>query len=314
MTSTQSTYLLPNSGGFGSFLKEISPDELNDKESSPEKCSVEKDTLSENGGSSLSEYFSPMSACALPEVLATQSSSHLQNPEDEEIPISEEERAATASVQSLLDRMNSASSRMIECEQEIRKLEDERQLNASTWGDKKRSLIKEIGSHAIDRARPIFDAYEQQLQLQQSVNEAALLYNQAVIECDDMKSALQVATDNGSTDQQLADLLAMLVSAQTKRDTYEHLSLERTTDFKKAQTRVSELRKSVGLRTVEKAWPWFEAFMQSKGLGEELTNKIHVMKKEMSLLREDYRDCMQELEAISVKVHAIRKRHEDSVG
>jgi hypothetical protein len=272
--------------------------------------------MSEMGGSSsLSEYFSPMSTAAVPPHCSrADSETLLRTASEDDGPISEEERLATIPVQSLLERMNKASSRMMDCEQECRELEISRQSVVSDWSEKKKTLLKEIGSHPIDKARPLFDVYEQQLKLQQSVNEAALLYNQSVIECDDMKSALYMAGENGSTEMQLGQLLSMLVSAQTKRDTYEHLSLDRMTEFKHAQQQVADLRKSVGIRTVERAWPWFEAFLHFKGLSEELTEKIHALKKEMSSLREEYRDCMQELEAISAKVHAIRKRQQESVG
>lgn len=317
-SNRQSTYLLPSAGGFEVFAHNTGgmSDSRTDESPTPPPTDTGKDTMSEMGGSSsLSEYYSPMSTAAVAApCLPPESETLLRTACEEDGPISEEERLATVPVQSLLDRMNNASSRMIDCEQECRELEANRQSVVSDWSDKKKTLLKEIGSHPIDKARPLFDVYEQQLKLQQSVNEAALLYNQSVIECDEMKSALHLAGENGSTEAQLGQLLAMLVSAQTKRDTYEHLSLDRTNEFKHAQQQVAELRKTVGLRTVERAWPWFEAFLHFKGLSEELTDKIHTLKKEMSTLREEYRDCMQELEAISAKVHAIRKRHEQSLG
>jgi predicted nuclease with TOPRIM domain len=104
----------------------------------------------------------------------------------------------------------------------------------------------------------------------------------------------------------------MLVNVQTKRETYEHLSQDRMGEFKLAQERCVELRKTIGLRTVERAWPWFEAFMQSRGLSEECAEKIHRLRKEMAGLREEYRDCMRELESISTKVHSIRERQHQS--
>jgi hypothetical protein len=316
-TSRQSTYLLPNAGGFDSFVNAVGgvPSSPEESEHSPERSVSVQDPLKEDGvrseasGSSLSEFFSPVSDHVEQSIVAPlRSSSSLDGLE--EPPISEEERLATVPVQGLLDRMNGASTEMMRIEQEIHQLEDKRREIANEWSDRKIKLLHEIGPHAIEKAKPIFEAYEEQLQLQNSVNEATLQYNQAVIECDEMKQALHTATDNGSTDTHLGEILALLVSCQTRRDTYEHLSLDRTNEFKNAQAKVIQLRKQVGLRAVERAWPWFEAFMQCKGLSEELTDRIHALKKEMATFREEYRDSMHELEAISAKVHAIRKRLE----
>ena len=298
----QKTYLLPNAGGFESFVESVG--RRDGSESPPPLLDDQEGMCSERSSSSsslvASEFYSPVSVLVDPPPVV---------PDDA---CTEEERIATAPVQGLLDNMNQASCKMMECEQEIHTFEQCRREIALEWHSRKSQLISEIGVHAIEKARPIFDAYEQQLQLQQSVNEASVLYNQAVIECEEMKQALNTANENGSTESHLGQLLGMLVSVQTKRDTYEHLSLDRTNEFKLAQTTVIELRRQIGLRTVERAWPWFEAFLQSKGQSEELTGKIHLAKKQMAGLREGYRDAMQELEAISAKVHAIRKRLEEN--
>jgi len=301
--SKQSTYLLPNAGGFESFVQAVgTPGEREDSPSESLNGNT-REISSDTGSSSVSEYFSPVSHMEVPRV----ASFSIDEPA-----ISEEEREATAPVQGLLDRMNHFSSRMIEVEQHIHSIEEKRRVVAHDWSEKKNELRHEIGVHAIEKTRPIFDAYEHQLQLQAAVNEATLLYNQSVIECDEMKIALTTASENGSTEAHLGELLAMLVSVQTKRDTYDHLSMGRTNEFKQAQEKVIQLRKHVGLRAVERAWPWFEAFMHSKGISEELTQKIHALSKEMASLREEYRDCMHELEAISAKVHAIRKSLENT--
>jgi hypothetical protein len=306
----QKTYILPNvPGGFDSFVQTVVGDSRDGSVSPPplqEEVPVDDAIVeTESSSSTTSEFFSPISTIVpMPAVSI---------PTEDEPPLTEEERLVTAPVQGLLDKMNQASSRMIECEQELHNLESNRRRVASEWHDKKSILIRDIGSYVIERARPIFEAYEHQLQLQAAVNDATLLYNQAVIECEEMKQALNTASENGSTDNHLSDLLAMLVSVQTKRDTFEHLSLDRTNEFKVAQENVFELRKNVGLRTVQKAWPWYEAFLESKGQSEELTDRIHRLKKELDLLREEYRDSMHALEAISAKVHAIRKKNQEDI-
>lgn len=307
----QSTYLLPNVGGFSSFVAAVGGNEGSgtpppDGEENATPTEVILDSVSEARSSSMSEFYSPVSqGDDLPPP------SFFQQPEVEP-EVTEEERLLTAPVQSLLDTMNSASTRMNECEQQARQLDDQRHTIAADWNAKKAELIAQIGQYAIDRSRGMFEAYEEQLQLQQAVNEATALYQEAVIECEEMKAVLQTAGDNGSTEAHLGNLLELLVGVQTKRDTFEHLSQDRMSEFKLAQERCVELRKTIGLRIVERAWPWFEAFMLSKGLSEECAEKMHRLRKEMATLRAEYRDCMHELESISAKVHSIRKRSEES--
>lgn len=313
---TQSTYLLPNAGGFESFVGGLPEDGRGtppDPVQSPAERSPADDAASSGSfeltGSSedkkegsernsTSDYFSPISDSSnFPPV----------NPEYEEPPMSEEEKRLTEPVQDLLDKMNSASSRLNVCEHEIHQFEAQRHQIAQEWRDKKLALLDEIGQATIDRAKPMFEAYEEQLQLQFNVNEAAELYHQAVIECTEMKAVLQTAHENGSNDDHLGHLLELLVSSQTKRETFERLSQDRTQEFQLAQKKCEDLRKAIGLRTVERAWPWFSGFLQSKGLSEECSANIQILKKEMSMLREQYRHVMHALEEISSKVHILRK-------
>jgi hypothetical protein len=212
-------------------------------------------------------------------------------------------------VQGLLDKMNWASSQLNDCEQQILSLELKRSAVASEWRCRKAELLKTFGYGTIERAKPVFEAYEQQLQLQADLNQAAELYHGAVSELEKIKQVLCYAHQNpSSSTEELADLLEQSVNAQAKRDTFEHLSLDRTAEFKQAQAKCLELRKAVGLRVVERAWPWFEGFIHSKGRSHECTQHIARLKTEAARLRQEYGECMQQLEAISATVHSIRQQ------
>lgn len=244
-------------------------------------------------------YFSPLN---------TRKSSSEQEEEEKGPPeISQLERTATAPVQGILDKMNWASAQLNECEQQIHSLELKRTAVAVEWRNRKAELLNSIGYTALERAKPVFQAYQEQLQLQLDLNEAAELYHGAVTELQKIKEVLQFAHDNGSSLENLALLLEKSIVAQTQRDTFENLSLDRTAAYNNAQAKCGELRRAVGVRTVERAWPWFECFTQSKARSKECSDHIRRLKIEAARLREEYRECMLQLEAISAKVHSIRQ-------
>ena len=294
-------------GGFAMFVQATGDDEfpLNDSASSviagdEEAAQSPWDDLGDHGDQSSSktssEFFSPVNG-----------RDSIQDFLNHEAQISQEERTATAPVEGILEKLNWASSHLNDCEQQIVSLELKKSAVAAEWRNQKVQLLNSIGRHVIDRAKPVFEAYEQQLQLQVALNEAAELYHEAVSELEKIKEVLVFAHDNGSSEEQLGVVLQQSVNAQTKRDSFEHLSLERTAEYKQAQAKCIELRKLVGLRTVERAWPWFEGFIQSKSRSQEFSQHIHRLKVEAARLREEYRECMQQLEAISAKVHSIRQ-------
>ena len=312
----QSTYLLPNAGGFSTFVDSMGGESatppmhsqsVSPQASVPSSFDLGSSPLRQDSVSSsiASEYFSPTSVTSAVFPLPADCTP----PPDFEVEPepSEEEKALTAPVQGLLDVMNEAMSRMNTCEEEIHAIEAQRQKIAHEWRDKKGHLLAVIGAHTIESAKPAFEAYEEQLQLQHLVNEATSLYKQTVAECDAMKAALHAAHADGSDDAKLAELLELMVAGQTKRDTYEHLSHDRMHEFQQAQAKCLLLKKTTGLRTMERAWPWFESFLQSKGLSEECSEKIAKLKREAASLRDQYRSTMSDLESISAKVHLLRK-------
>lgn len=247
-----------------------------------------------SSGKNCGQYFSPLN---------TRNEGEAGSPPE----ISQLERVATAPVQGILDKMNWASAQLNECEQQIHSLELKRTAVAVEWRSRKAELLNSIGYTTLQRAKPVFEAYQEQLQLQFDLNEAAELYHGAVTELRKIKQVLQLAHDNGSSQENLALLLEKSIIAQTQRETFENLSLNRTAEYKTAQDKCGELRRAVGLRTVERAWPWFECFTQSTARSKECSDHIRRLKIEAARLREEYRECMLQLEAISAKVHSIRQ-------
>ena len=276
-----------------------------DQSSPSETCSSPTGVVLDDIGfrdDSDSDFMSPMS-CPDPPCEV-----HLSSPMDEP-EITEEERELTAPVQALLDKMNSTSTRMNECESEIMILESQRLDRAEKWIAEKAALVESIGAHFIEKARPVFDAYQEQQIEQMAVNEAVALFSQCVIECEDMKIVMQTAQDSSTSDNTpLADLLELSVVAQQRRETYEQLRSERMAAFTAVQKRVANLRKAIGIRTIEKAWPWFEAYNRCKARSDGHSSSITSLRKEMKTLKEEYKQCMQDLETISAKVHSLRNK------
>jgi hypothetical protein len=278
----QSKYLIPNAGGYDSFVRSLSSDVC--------EVSPREDASPNDFASATSSGFE-----------ISEGTSSVSEPE-----VSPEEVRLNAPVEGILELMNSVSSKLNDCETSIHKYEQQRHQIAAEWREKKASLLEEIGQATIDRAKPVFEAYEEQLQLQQRVNEAAGLFQLAVAECEEMKSVLQTAHENNSTEDHLGHLLDLLVASQTKRDTYESLSFDHTLEFRNSQEICENLRREIGLRTIERAWPWYSGFLQCKGQSEECSAEIHRLRKERISLKEQYRECMQKLENISTQIHSIR--------
>jgi vacuolar-type H+-ATPase subunit I/STV1 len=222
------------------------------------------------------------------------------------------EEELTAPVQDLLDKLNTIAGRLNACESEVSEFESQKKSLHAKWNDQKRSLINSIGLLHIEKTKPVFDAYEKQQAAQNAVNETAALFMMCTVECTEMKEVLGTAQDNRSTESELGRLLEMSIESQTKRDNLEQLNLQRMSEFKAAQTELVEARKAVGLRCIEKAWPWFEAYTTHKNEYERIFNIIAKLRAEIKSLRENYRICMSQLETISEKVHHIRNNNPDN--
>jgi hypothetical protein len=223
----------------------------------------------------------------------------------DEPPITEEERILTQPVQNLLDLMNSASCRMNDLELEIHALELDRSATIERWNEKKTQIIESIGAHVIEKARPLFDAHQEQLTIQASVNEAVEMFSNATQQCEVLRSRVQQASE-----ETLFQLIETYVASQKSRDLFEQLSLDRTREFNDAQIRCNDLRKSIGMKVIERAWPWYEAFNKAKSDIDRLTGDIRQKRIDLKLVREQYKNAMAELEAISAKVHALRKQQQ----
>lgn len=263
---------------------------------------VDRDVIT-SGDSSGTEFMSPMSRfddSASPRRLA-------EIFDDQEPEITQEERELTAPVQGWLDSMNSASSRMNEIEVELMELEARRNSASESWSEQKDKLVHTIGVYYIEKVRPLFDAYQEQQNIQIEVNSATAEFSHAVRECEDKKHIVHEAQNTGVSDNQLLELLESYLSAQANRELFEQLSHDRMAEFRAAQSRCQELRRNIGLRTIERAWPWFEAYNRCKMVSESCTDRIRDLRKEMKVLRETYKDAMNELEKISAQVHNLRK-------
>jgi len=251
---------------------------------------------------SSSVFMSPMSR------FDVDSPSHrLSNNKDEEDepPMTDAERELTAPVQGFLDLMNTTSTRMNELESEIYSVENNRARIVDKWNAQKSDLIESIGLHIIEKARPLFDAYQEQRSIQELCNQAVELFSNAVKECDRLKIA---SGDGSMEDSELFSLIDAHVTALKNRDMYEQLSLDRTREFNDAQFRCQDLRRSIGMRIIERSWPWYEAFDKCRCENDRLTVLSREMKKELKYLRDEYKYAMSELESISSKVHALRTR------
>lgn len=228
---------------------------------------------------------------------------------EEEPEITEEERQLTKPVQGLLDEMNTASSRINEIETELGGLENRRLAATEKWSNQKNQLVDSIGVYYIEKTRPLFDAYQEQQQVQVAVNTATASFSSAVIECEDKKRSLHEAQTTGAPDDQLFPLLEAYLTAQKNREKFEQWSQDRMFEFRTAQNKCQELRKTIGLRIIERAWPWFEAYNKCRLESDACTDQIRELRKEMKHLRERYRETMTELEQISAQVHNLRKQN-----
>ena len=265
---------------------------------------VDRDVIA-SGESSGTEFMSPMSR-----IDDSVSPARLGEIFDEQEPeITQEERELTEPVQGWLDSMNYASSRMNEIEIELMELEARRNSASESWSKHKEKFIHSIGVYYIEKVRPLYDAYQEQQKVQVEVNTATAEFSHAVKECEDKKHVVHEAQNSGVADDQLFQLLESYLSSQTNRETFEQLSQDRMAEFRAAQSRCQELRKNIGLRTIERAWPWFEAYNRCKEVSESCTDRIRELRKEMKVLREKYKDAMTELEKISAQVHNLRKHN-----
>ena len=267
---------------------------------------VERDvieiTSGESSSSSGNEFMSPMSRF-------DDSPARLGDIFEQEPEITEEEREITKPVQGLLDAMNSSSSRINDIESELAVLETRRLNVAEKWSSQKNDLVDTIGVYYIEKTRPLFDAYQEQQRIQVEVNTATASFSGAVRECDERKHDVHVAQTSGVADDQLFQLLESYLTAQRNRENFEQLSQDRMAEFRAAQNKCQVLRKTIGLRIIERAWPWFEAYNKCRLESDSCTEKIRELRKEMKNLREEYKEAMNELEKISAQVHEVRKNN-----
>ena len=224
---------------------------------------------------------------------------------EEEPVITEEEKELTKPVQGWLDVMNSASSRMNDIESELSVLESRRVSIATNWSNQKNLFIDTIGVYYIEKARPLFDAYQEQQKVQDLVNTATASYSSAVRECERLKRELGVAQNSGDDD--LFQLLESYLLAQRNRETFEQQSQDRMNEFRATQSKCQELRKTIGSRIIDRAWPWFEAYNKCRVENDACAVSMRELRREMKNLREKYKEAMSELESISAQVHNLRK-------
>lgn len=305
MLRKPSTFLLPD---VDTFVRSIpgGDDGILPSSTPPgEATSLPSFDLDERRGSSSSdncEFLSPMS-CRDVDGVNEQTLS-----ED----VSEAERTLTAPVQELLDLMNSVATKLNDSEGEVLRLEALRREVAADWKRQKEVLLKQIGAYAIEQARPLMDAFQTKQAIQVSVTEATALYSQANAECEEMRAVLQLTHETGASDSHLAELLDLLVVAQTKRDAFERLSQERMAEFQSVQDKCVSLKGEIGIRSLERAWPWYEAYTKSKVQSETLAGSIAEVRAGMQRMKEHYRTSMAALETISAQVHALRQTHHQS--
>lgn len=296
---------------FEDFVKNVGGDsrpstpELTDVSSMADvsMSGVDRDVIEiTSGESSCSlEFLSPMSRF-------DDSPARLGEIFEQEPEITEEERILTKPVQELLDVMNSTSTRINEIESELSVLENRRLSVAELWSNQKTDLVQTIGVYYIEKTRPLFDAYQEQQKIQSEVNTATASFSAAVRECEDKKHAVLEAQLSGVPDEELFVILESYLSAQRNRETYEQLSQDKMLEFRTAQNKCQEIRKSIGLRTIERAWPWFEAYNKCRVESDACTDKIRELRKEMKISREKYKEVMSDLESISAQVHQLRNQ------
>ncbi len=218
-------------------------------------------------------------------------------------PLLEKELNLTAPVQDLLDKLNTISGKMNNCETQLSQLDSGKKALYANWNAQKKYLLESIGMHSIERTKPVFDAYEKQQLAQAAVNETTALFLQCVADCSEMKKALATAPHVNAK-----DVLKLSIEAQTKRDALEQANQERMAEFNDAQTELVNIRKTIGTKHIQKAWPWFEAYSNHKTAYEKIYNNINKLRSEMKALKANYRLCMAQLESISEKVHQIRNQ------
>ena len=68
--------------------------------------------------------------------------------------------------------------------------EEIRKELAAKWKSRKIELAQEIGVKTLERARPVFDAFQEQVDCQIACNEAVQLYESSVSDFNDAKANL----------------------------------------------------------------------------------------------------------------------------
>jgi hypothetical protein len=218
--------------------------------------------------------------------------------------MTDEEKVLSVPVQGLLDEMNELCFSLNEAENEIRRLESDRVGISVEWKIKKIELLNTIGAKNLNRSRPVFEAYQEQLTLQGLVNEAVQLYTESVSEVTRIRDWLDSQSADSTT---LEDTSLLLLDAQTRRDTYQRLSNERTVEFQAASGRYIESKRLVGAKTLDKASPWFEEFSRRLVESKRVESLVEDKRRDMGKIRNRYKVIMEDLEKISQAIHESRQ-------
>ena len=213
-----------------------------------------------------------------------------------EPPISEQERVLIAPVQDILDGMNEISTLLNQLEGDLHGFDGQRRDIAKKWTVAKEEMCIEIGLSSIEKVRPLMDLYNERQLLQTAVNEATREYIEAGREYDELKQQ-----------EWSPNMIEKLQTIESKKDTFERLSVEKTVEFNAVQTLFSTLKTQLGARVVDRAWPYYEAFLASKQASESLTRAIAETRSKMKKLKDEYRQSLLLLESISTQVHQVRQ-------